>query len=100
MQDRLRLATDGKLLLYQNFFKEDVEERLQEQLESELKTIGEKVFSYDSYNLRKIKRMGLTRIHKKFLVQNYFYLIGLAKFNRRVQCNSYNEAFKFLQKSL
>jgi gas vesicle protein len=68
-------TADEKITLYQTFFKrvkEDVQEILddrdeQDQLEQDMKNLGEKITSYDSHRLRKIKRMGLTRIHKKFL---------------------------------
>ena len=44
--------------------------------------------------------MGLTRIHKKFLEQNYYYLLGLYKYTLRKRGASYNEAFKYFKKSV
>ena len=100
-KDRNHLAKDEKLKIFQRLFKrvnEDVSE--QNQLELDLKTLGEKVFSYDPQKMKKIKRMGLIRFQKKFLQQSYLYLLGLHKYTMRKRGKSYYDAFFFLQKSV
>lgn len=51
-----------------------------DKLEYDLKSLGIKVNAYSSRRLTKLKRMGLVKIKKSYLQQNYFYLVGLFKF--------------------
>ena len=45
--------------------------------------LGQRVNSYSKSRLAKVKRMGLTKFKKSFLKQQYFYLVGLAKYTIR-----------------
>lgn len=69
-------------------------------ISADLTALSTKIDNYDSRRLRKIKRMGLTRIRKIYLEQRYFYLLGLQKMVFRKKSDSYNEAILCLIKSL
>lgn len=54
---------------------------LKRQIKAELAQLKIKVGSYSSRKLSKLKRMGLPKIKRSMLVQNYYYLEGLCKYN-------------------
>lgn len=103
-----RLTLDEKLELYRKIFdckdtqrRDEIENKdEQDHIEKELKSLGKQVHAYSSKRLTKIKRMGLAKIKKSYLEQNYFYLVGLFKFTLNKKGNWQGEAITHFLKSV
>lgn len=68
-------------------------------INDELDEIGADIFLYH-HKHGDVKPMGLSRIRKTALEQNYFYLLGLYKFTQNAKIGSLKGAINNLVKSV
>lgn len=77
----------------------DYQDAVQE-VDEEMQWLEQDILNFNSLKLKKVKRMGLSRIRKTFLEQTYFYLTGVLKVTKFDTLGSLKAAVSCLLKSV